>query len=60
MMTYFDILADTGAGLERVDIATTAAEAATTAADLAAPLRAAATLLPDTLTERTLAATMSG
>ena len=36
MMTYFDILADTGAGLERVDIATTAAEAATTAADLAA------------------------
>ena len=35
-MTYFDILADTGAGLERVNIATTAAEAATTAAALAA------------------------
>ena len=35
-MTYWDIIADTGAGLERVDIAATAAEATTTAAALAA------------------------
>ena len=35
-MLIFDILADTGAGLERVTIATTAQEAETTTAALAA------------------------